>query len=185
MKWVFWFQEYFECPGPDDPPDHTICCGQSCCPVRHIDSVLQVKLINKNNLSFYLEWFVEFFSFFFQVDIEVAMMISITIILIRNSFIYVSYLNIKRISLFWSLHSFSSYNLSRVVRKHAKYSIFCPKFRKNVNYFILMLGCQHIFLQVELKISTFTANIILQTYLAKMSNIEENFIGNLEWNWFV
>ena len=35
-------QEYFECPGPDDPPDHTICCGQSCCPVRHIDSVLQV-----------------------------------------------------------------------------------------------------------------------------------------------
>jgi len=50
-------KEYFECPGPDDPPDHTICCGQSCCPVRHIDSVL-------------------------QVDIEVAMMISITIILI-------------------------------------------------------------------------------------------------------
>merc|ERR1712117_63460 len=49
--------EYFECPGPDDPPDHTICCGQSCCPVRHIDSVL-------------------------QVDIQVAMVISITIILI-------------------------------------------------------------------------------------------------------
>jgi len=50
-------KEYFECPGPDDPPDHTICCGQSCCPVRHIDSVL-------------------------QVDIQVAMVISITIILI-------------------------------------------------------------------------------------------------------
>merc|ERR1712131_530493 len=50
-------KEYFECPGPEDPPDHTICCGQSCCAVRHIDSVL-------------------------QVDIEVAMVISITIILI-------------------------------------------------------------------------------------------------------
>ena len=49
-------QEYFECPGPDDPPDHAICCGQACCPVRHIDSVL-------------------------QVDIQVAMVLSISIIL--------------------------------------------------------------------------------------------------------
>jgi len=50
-------KEYFECPGADDPLDHTICCGQSCCPVRHIDSVM-------------------------QVDIKVAMMISLSIILI-------------------------------------------------------------------------------------------------------
>jgi len=50
-------KEYFECPGPEDPPENNVCCGQSCCPVRHIDSVM-------------------------QVDIEVAMAISISIILI-------------------------------------------------------------------------------------------------------
>jgi len=50
-------KEYFECPGPDDPPDHTVCCEQNCCPVRHIDSVM-------------------------NVDIRVAMVISITVILI-------------------------------------------------------------------------------------------------------
>ena len=38
-------------------PDHTICCEQNCCPVRHIDSVL-------------------------RVDIRVAMIISITVIII-------------------------------------------------------------------------------------------------------
>jgi len=50
-------KEYFECPGPDDPSDHTICCDQHCCPVRHIDSVL-------------------------RIDIRWAMVISITVILI-------------------------------------------------------------------------------------------------------
>eukprot|EP00092_Neocalanus_flemingeri_P027831 GFUD01030214.1.p1 GENE.GFUD01030214.1~~GFUD01030214.1.p1 ORF type:complete len:181 (-),score=53.32 GFUD01030214.1:650-1192(-) len=50
-------KEFFECPGPDDPPDHTVCCEQNCCPVRHIDSVL-------------------------RVDIRVAMAISITVIII-------------------------------------------------------------------------------------------------------
>ena len=43
-----------------------------------------------------------------------------------------------------------------------------------------MLECQHIFLQVELNISTFTANISLQTYLAKISNIEENFLSETD-----
>jgi len=37
-------KEYFECPGPDDPPDHSVCCDQACCPVRHIDSVLGVDI---------------------------------------------------------------------------------------------------------------------------------------------
>ena len=41
----------------DDPPDHTVCCEQNCCPVRHIDSVL-------------------------RVDIKVAMIISIPVIFI-------------------------------------------------------------------------------------------------------
>lgn len=50
-------KEYFECPGPDDPSDHTICCDQHCCPVRHIDSVL-------------------------RIDIRWAMVISITVIII-------------------------------------------------------------------------------------------------------
>lgn len=50
-------KEYFECPGPDDPLDHTICCEQNCCPVKHIDSVM-------------------------RVDIRVAMVISITVIVI-------------------------------------------------------------------------------------------------------
>ena len=27
-------QEFFECPGPEDPEDHTICCEQKCCPLR-------------------------------------------------------------------------------------------------------------------------------------------------------
>ena len=36
------FQEYFECPGPEDPSDHTVCCDQKCCPLRHIDSVMKV-----------------------------------------------------------------------------------------------------------------------------------------------
>jgi len=51
-------KEYYECPGPEDPLDHTICCEkESCCPVKHIDSVL-------------------------RVDIRVAMAISITVIII-------------------------------------------------------------------------------------------------------
>ena len=50
-------QEYFECPGAEDPPEHTVCCGQSCCPLTHIDSVL-------------------------RVDIKVAMLISLSIILL-------------------------------------------------------------------------------------------------------
>jgi len=51
-------KEYFECPGPDDPSDHTICCKDNqCCPVKHIDSVL-------------------------GIDIKDAMVISITVIII-------------------------------------------------------------------------------------------------------
>jgi len=50
-------KEYFECPGAEDPPEHTVCCGQSCCPLTHIDSVL-------------------------RVDIKVAMLISLSIILL-------------------------------------------------------------------------------------------------------
>lgn len=50
-------KEYFECPGPEDPADHTICCDQKCCPLRHIDSVM-------------------------KVDIGVAMAISLTVIIV-------------------------------------------------------------------------------------------------------
>lgn len=50
-------KEFFECPGPEDPEDHTICCEQKCCPLRHIDSVM-------------------------RVDIRVAMAISLTVIIL-------------------------------------------------------------------------------------------------------
>jgi len=50
-------KEFFECPGPEDPEDHIICCAQKCCPVRHIDSVM-------------------------KIDIRVAMAISLTVIIL-------------------------------------------------------------------------------------------------------
>jgi len=37
-------QEYFECPGPDDPPNFTRCCDEKCCTLRHIDSVMGLDL---------------------------------------------------------------------------------------------------------------------------------------------
>jgi len=53
-------KEFFECPGAEDPEDHTICCEQKCCPLRHIDSVM-------------------------KVDIRVAMAISLTVIILSVS----------------------------------------------------------------------------------------------------
>lgn len=50
-------QEFFECPGAEDPPYYTVCCAEKCCPVIHIDSVL-------------------------GIDITIAMAISITVILL-------------------------------------------------------------------------------------------------------
>ena len=38
-------QEYFECPGPDDPSDHTICCDGNCCLTGPKDSILKTALI--------------------------------------------------------------------------------------------------------------------------------------------
>lgn len=49
--------EYFQCPGPEDPKDYTICCNEKCCPLLQIDSVL-------------------------KVDIRIAMVISLTVICI-------------------------------------------------------------------------------------------------------
>ena len=50
-------REFFECPGPDDPPSHTVCCAAKCCSLQVIDSVL-------------------------RVDIRIAMLISLTIIIV-------------------------------------------------------------------------------------------------------
>jgi len=47
--------EYFECPGPEDPPGHNRCCEDGCCPTVILDSIL-------------------------NVDIHVAMAISLTVI---------------------------------------------------------------------------------------------------------
>ena len=48
-------QEFFECPGLEDPPDYKVCCDEKCCPLVEIDSVL-------------------------RVDIRIAMIISLTVI---------------------------------------------------------------------------------------------------------
>jgi len=38
-------REFYECPSPEDPPDHTRCCEtESCCKLEHIDSVLGLDL---------------------------------------------------------------------------------------------------------------------------------------------
>jgi hypothetical protein len=37
-------REYFECPGPEDPQDHTVCCEEKCCQLKHVDSVLGLDL---------------------------------------------------------------------------------------------------------------------------------------------
>lgn len=37
-------QEFFECPGPEDPADHTVCCEDKCCQLLHLDSVLQLDI---------------------------------------------------------------------------------------------------------------------------------------------
>merc|ERR1719499_1979717 len=47
--------EYFECPGPEDPPDHNRCCEDGCCPTVILDSIM-------------------------NLDIHVAMAISLTVI---------------------------------------------------------------------------------------------------------
>jgi hypothetical protein len=48
--------EFFECPGHEDPPDHTSCCGERCCrPPVTLDAIL-------------------------RVDIRMAMVISLTVI---------------------------------------------------------------------------------------------------------
>jgi hypothetical protein len=40
--------EYFECPGLEDPPDHNRCCDDKCCPTVTLDSVLQVRIYDPN-----------------------------------------------------------------------------------------------------------------------------------------
>ena len=50
-------REFFECPGRENPPDHTICCEEKCCPMIQLDSVL-------------------------KVDIRIAMIISLTVIVV-------------------------------------------------------------------------------------------------------
>ena len=50
-------REYFECPGLDDPPSHTLCCEDKCCAM--VDSVLQVQGVYQ--LSFTI--FSLFFGF--------------------------------------------------------------------------------------------------------------------------
>ena len=38
-------REFYECPSPEDPSDHTRCCEtESCCKLEHIDSVLGLDL---------------------------------------------------------------------------------------------------------------------------------------------
>lgn len=37
-------REFYECPGPDDPPDYTVCCQDKCCQLKHVDSILGVDL---------------------------------------------------------------------------------------------------------------------------------------------
>ena len=59
LKWQFLFlyfseyyddedqkvREFYECPSPGDPEDHTRCCEtESCCKLEHIDSVLGLDL---------------------------------------------------------------------------------------------------------------------------------------------
>jgi len=40
-------QEFFECPGPDDPPENTLCCDKECCPLVHVDALtgLDIRIV--------------------------------------------------------------------------------------------------------------------------------------------
>ena len=33
-------REFFECPGPENSPDFTMCCEDKCCQLKHVDSIL-------------------------------------------------------------------------------------------------------------------------------------------------
>ena len=38
-------KEFYECPGPSNPPDFTVCCEQDqCCQLTHVDSILGLDL---------------------------------------------------------------------------------------------------------------------------------------------
>ncbi|XP_071743827.1 uncharacterized protein [Lepeophtheirus salmonis] len=37
-------QEYFQCPGLDDPKDYKSCCEEKCCPYTNVDSILQIDI---------------------------------------------------------------------------------------------------------------------------------------------
>lgn len=38
-------KEFYECPGPENPPEYTVCCEEGkCCQMTHVDSILGVDL---------------------------------------------------------------------------------------------------------------------------------------------
>ena len=78
-------QEWFECPGPEDPEDHTICCGQKCCPLRSLiydtGNFSWIILETRHILILILE--SRHIDSVMKVDIRVAMAISLTVIVIR------------------------------------------------------------------------------------------------------
>ena len=42
---ILCFQDYFQCPGPEDPPDHLLCCGADCCLPLSSHSLVRIVLI--------------------------------------------------------------------------------------------------------------------------------------------
>ena len=42
---ILCFEDYFQCPGPEDPPDHLLCCGADCCLPLSSHSLVRTVLI--------------------------------------------------------------------------------------------------------------------------------------------